>query len=73
MNYEIADKYITNLIKYHRNLEKQNINYQSLVIIDDCMSLIKFNNEKWTVILSSCHYYNISFIIIGQCKKNYLL
>jgi len=69
MNYDVAEEYITNLIKYHRNLEKQNINYHSLVIIDDCMGLIKFNNDKWVVILSTCRHYNISFIIIAQYIK----
>jgi len=33
------------------------------------MGLIKFNDDRWTVILSTCRHYNISFIIIGQYIK----
>jgi len=66
MNFDVVTQCITNLVKLPRGLEKNNINFHSLVIIGDYMGLIKFNNDRWTIILSTCRHYNISFIIIGQ-------
>src|SRR5690242_9160553 len=54
------------MFNYHDMVQKQGIDLQSILIIDDCLGAIKWGDDFWTQVVTTCRQFGISIWIITQ-------
>ena len=57
---------LSRMFNYHDHLQKQGIQLQGILIIDDCLGAINFRDEFWTQVVTTCKQFGISIWIITQ-------